>query len=74
MPEAIMGADLTKIFGTTMAVDHISFSVKEGEIFGFQWDPTTPFAPRPGETLHSLEEEIFNHILILKGILSRIIT
>jgi len=35
MPEAIVVADLTKIFGTTVAVDHISFSVKEGEIFGF---------------------------------------
>ncbi|MGV8087455.1 MAG: ABC transporter ATP-binding protein [Methanomicrobiales archaeon] len=35
MPEAIEVTDLTKIFGTTVAVDHISFSVKEGEIFGF---------------------------------------
>ncbi|MDD1711418.1 MAG: ABC transporter ATP-binding protein [Methanoregulaceae archaeon] len=35
MSEAIEVTDLTKIFGTTVAVDHISFSVKEGEIFGF---------------------------------------
>ncbi len=35
MPEAIVVADLTKIFGSTVAVDHVSFSVKEGEIFGF---------------------------------------
>jgi ABC-2 type transport system ATP-binding protein len=35
MPEAIVVTDLTKIFGTTVAVDQISFSVKEGEIFGF---------------------------------------
>lgn len=27
--------DLTKFYGTTLAVDHISFDVKEGEIFGF---------------------------------------
>ncbi|ADN35205.1 daunorubicin resistance ABC transporter ATPase subunit [Methanolacinia petrolearia DSM 11571] len=27
--------DLTKTFGSTVAVDHISFSVKEGEILGF---------------------------------------
>ena len=35
MPDAIEVTDLTKIFGTTVAVDHVSFSVKEGEIFGF---------------------------------------
>ena len=35
MPDAIVVADLTKIFGPTVAVDHVSFSVKEGEIFGF---------------------------------------
>jgi ABC-2 type transport system ATP-binding protein len=35
MPEAIVVTDLTKTFGTTVAVDHISFSVREGEIFGF---------------------------------------
>lgn len=35
MPDAIEVIDLTKIFGTTVAVDHVSFSVKEGEIFGF---------------------------------------
>ncbi len=35
MPEAIVVADLTKKFGSAVAVDHISFSVKEGEIFGF---------------------------------------
>jgi ABC-2 type transport system ATP-binding protein len=27
--------DLTKFYGTTLAVDHISFAVKEGEVFGF---------------------------------------
>ncbi len=35
MPDAIEVTGLTKIFGTTVAVDHVSFSVKEGEIFGF---------------------------------------
>ena len=35
MPDAIVVADLTKVFGSTVAVDHVSFSVKEGEIFGF---------------------------------------
>ena len=27
--------DLTKVFGTTTAVDHIAFDVRQGEIFGF---------------------------------------
>jgi ABC-2 type transport system ATP-binding protein len=27
--------DLTKFYGPTLAVDHVSFEVKEGEIFGF---------------------------------------
>ncbi len=27
--------DLTKSYGTTLAVDHISFEVKQGEVFGF---------------------------------------
>jgi ABC-2 type transport system ATP-binding protein len=27
--------DLTKSYGLTLAVDHISFGVKEGEVFGF---------------------------------------
>jgi len=35
MPETIVVTDLVKKFGKTVAVDHISFSVKEGEIFGF---------------------------------------
>lgn len=35
MTPAIDVTDLTKRFGTTLAVDHISFSVQEGEIFGF---------------------------------------
>ena len=35
MAPAIEVKDLTKRFGTSVAVDHISFSVKEGEIFGF---------------------------------------
>lgn len=35
MPGAIDVKNLTKSFGTTVAVDHVSFSVKEGEIFGF---------------------------------------
>ena len=35
MPETIVVTDLVKKFGTTVAVDRISFSVKEGEIFGF---------------------------------------
>jgi ABC-2 type transport system ATP-binding protein len=35
MAYAIEVKNLTKTFGTSVAVDHISFSVKEGEIFGF---------------------------------------
>jgi ABC-2 type transport system ATP-binding protein len=35
MLNAIEVTSLTKTFGTTVAVDHISFSVREGEIFGF---------------------------------------
>jgi ABC-2 type transport system ATP-binding protein len=31
----IHASDLTKIFGKSTAVDHISFEVQEGEIFGF---------------------------------------
>lgn len=35
-PDIVISADrLTKTFGTFCAVDHISFSVSEGEIFGF---------------------------------------
>ena len=33
--EAIVTKDLTKTFGTFTAVDHISFTVGQGEIFGF---------------------------------------
>ena len=33
--EVIRTEGLTKCFGDFTAVDHISFSVKEGEIFGF---------------------------------------
>ena len=32
---SIMVKDLTKRFGSFTAVDHISFEVKKGEIFGF---------------------------------------
>jgi ABC-2 type transport system ATP-binding protein len=32
---AVFAEDLTKIFGTFVAVDHISFQVERGEIFGF---------------------------------------
>ena len=36
MPElAVEARELTKAFGELVAVDHISFSVREGEIFGF---------------------------------------
>lgn len=35
MPDAIEVTSLTKTFGPTVAVDHVSFSVQEGEIFGF---------------------------------------
>lgn len=33
--EIIRAEGLTKCFGDFVAVDHISFSVKKGEIFGF---------------------------------------
>ncbi len=32
---AIQAEQITKIFGDFTAVDHISFEVKKGEIFGF---------------------------------------
>lgn len=35
MTDIIQASDLTKIFGKRTAVDHISFNVREGEIFGF---------------------------------------
>jgi ABC-2 type transport system ATP-binding protein len=35
MSEAIKAINLTKAFGKFVAVDHINFEVKEGEIFGF---------------------------------------
>ncbi|RLE07665.1 ABC transporter ATP-binding protein, partial [Candidatus Aerophobetes bacterium] len=36
MPEyAIRATSLTKYYGKLLAVDHISFEVKRGEIFGF---------------------------------------
>ena len=33
--KAIVADNLTKMFGHLVAVDHISFEVDEGEIFGF---------------------------------------
>jgi len=35
MGEVIQVKDLTKFYGPMLAVDHISFGVKEGEVFGF---------------------------------------
>jgi ABC-2 type transport system ATP-binding protein len=35
MTAIIRASNLTKIFGSSTAVDHISFDVQEGEIFGF---------------------------------------
>jgi len=35
MEDVIEVNELTKRFGDFVAVDHISFTVKEGEIFGF---------------------------------------
>jgi ABC-2 type transport system ATP-binding protein len=35
MHEIIRVNELTKIYGSSLAVDHISFDVKEGEVFGF---------------------------------------
>src|SRR4030043_654727 len=35
MNDIIQVKDLTKFYGNTPAIDHISFEVKEGEIFGF---------------------------------------
>jgi ABC-2 type transport system ATP-binding protein len=31
---------LTKYYGPLLAVDHISFAVQRGEVFGFRW-PTS---------------------------------
>lgn len=35
MPDPIEARDLTKVFGGATAVDRVSFSVRQGEIFGF---------------------------------------
>ena len=35
MKDIVQVRDLTKSYGPTLAVDHISFDVKEGEVFGF---------------------------------------
>src|SRR4030065_2033494 len=35
MESVIQINDLTKSYGLTLAVDHLSFDIKEGEIFGF---------------------------------------
>ncbi|BAI61938.1 truncated ABC transporter ATP binding protein [Methanocella paludicola SANAE] len=35
MTEAIKAQGLTKLFGRTAAVDHVSFEVRKGEVFGF---------------------------------------
>ncbi|MCJ7794567.1 MAG: ATP-binding protein, partial [Methanoregulaceae archaeon] len=35
MNPVIHASDLTKVFGKSTAVDHISFDVQNGEIFGF---------------------------------------
>jgi len=35
MAAVIQASDITKVFGKSTAVDHISFDVHEGEIFGF---------------------------------------
>src|SRR4030043_505697 len=35
MGEVIQVKDLTKFYDSTLAVDHVSFDVKEGEVFGF---------------------------------------
>jgi len=35
MTQVIRASNLTKIFGKSTAVDHISFDVRQGEIFGF---------------------------------------
>ncbi|MFI5421322.1 MAG: ATP-binding cassette domain-containing protein, partial [Nitrososphaerales archaeon] len=33
--KAIVADNLTKFYGKSLAVDHVSFEVNEGEIFGF---------------------------------------
>jgi ABC-2 type transport system ATP-binding protein len=35
MGDIILVKDLTKFYGSTLAVDHISFNIREGEVFGF---------------------------------------
>ena len=45
---AIDVQNLTKIFDTKIAVDHISLSVKKGAIFGF-WEPMAVARPQPYE-------------------------
>jgi ABC-2 type transport system ATP-binding protein len=35
MDDIVKVIELTKFYGSALAVDHISFDVKEGEVFGF---------------------------------------
>lgn len=44
---AISVSGLTKCFGDFIAVDHISFDVGKGEIFGFSQEPTDQERQRP---------------------------
>lgn len=44
--KVIIAENLTKRFGNFVATDHISFSVRRGEIFGFSV-PTAPARLRP---------------------------
>ena len=34
-PQAIVAQELTRAFGERVAVDHVSFEVMQGEVFGF---------------------------------------
>ncbi len=38
--------DLVKQYGNRLAVDHLSFTVPDGQIFGF-WDQTVRASPLP---------------------------
>jgi ABC-type multidrug transport system ATPase subunit len=40
-------SELTKDYGTTVAVDKLSLTVNAGEIYGFISVPTAPAKPQP---------------------------
>ena len=48
MSTVIHASNLTKIFGKSIAVNHVSFEVQKGEIFGFLGPTVQARPPQPG--------------------------